>query len=56
MITWMLFNALLFYVLTPGVLISIPPGATTSTKALTHALVFALVHFLLCKMLKKSLH
>jgi hypothetical protein len=56
MLSWMLFTAVLFYLLTPGVLVSLPPGGTTSTKALTHAVVFALAYCFLGGMLKKSLH
>jgi len=41
-----LFVAALFFVLTPGVFLSIPDGSSLKTKALVHGLVFALVfHF-----------
>jgi len=41
---WMsLFVAVLFFVLTPGVLLRLPPGAGKFTVAATHAVVFALV-------------
>ena len=37
---------LLFFVLTPGVLISLPPGGSKIVVALTHAAVFAVIwHF-----------
>lgn len=36
-----LFVAALFYVLTPGVLLSLPPGASHHVKAATHGVVFA---------------
>jgi hypothetical protein len=37
---------LLFFVLTPGILLSLPPKGSKIVVALTHALVFALVwHF-----------
>ena len=39
-----LFTAVLFYVLTPGILLSIPPKGSKHAKALVHALVFALVY------------
>ena len=39
----MIYIAVLFYVLTPGILVSLPPGASKSVVALTHAVVFALV-------------
>jgi len=38
------FIALLFVVLTPGVLLSIPPKGSLVTKAAVHAVVFALVY------------
>ena len=41
---YLLTTAVLFYVLTPGVLLSLPPGASFQTQAMTHAVVFALVH------------
>jgi len=41
-----LFVALLFAVLTPGVVLSLPPGGSKLSKAVVHGLVFALVfHF-----------
>jgi hypothetical protein len=41
-----LFIAALFTVLTPGVLLSLPPGGSKLVKACVHGLVFALVlHF-----------
>lgn len=33
----------LFYVLTPGVFVSLPPGGSTQTVRLTHAVVFGVV-------------
>jgi hypothetical protein len=41
---YLLTTAILFYLLTPGVLLSLPPGAGFQTQAMTHAVVFALVH------------
>ncbi len=39
--------ALLFAALTPGVLLSLPPGASRIVSALVHGVVFAVVwHFL----------
>jgi hypothetical protein len=41
-----IFVAVLFFLLTPGILLSLPSGATLSAKAATHAIVFAVVfHF-----------
>ena len=39
-----IYTALLFYLLTPGVLLALPPGASFQTQALVHAVVFALVY------------
>ena len=37
------FLAALFYALSPGVIIAIPPGATHQVQIATHAVVFAVV-------------
>ena len=39
-----IYVALLFVVLTPGVLLSLPPGGSKLVVAATHGLVFALVY------------
>jgi len=49
MLWYFLTTALLFYVLTPGVLLSLPPGGSQMTVAATHAVVFAIVHILVHK-------
>jgi hypothetical protein len=41
---YILTTAVLFFVLTPGVLLALPPGSSLTTQAATHAVVFALVH------------
>jgi hypothetical protein len=42
----MLYAAVLFFVLSPGVLVSIPSGGSKLTVAAAHAVVFALIfHF-----------
>ena len=38
---------ILFILLSPGVLLSLPPGGTYITKVLTHAAVFAVVYYFL---------
>jgi uncharacterized membrane protein len=38
-----LYAAALFFVLEPGVLVTLPPGGSRLTVNLTHALVFGLV-------------
>jgi len=48
-----LYAAVLFYLLTPGVLVSLPPGGSLMTTALTHAVVFGLVWMLTHKMVWK---
>jgi len=47
--------AVLFYLLTPGVLVSLPPGASRMTTNLTHAVVFGLVWCYTHKMVAKLL-
>lgn len=37
------FASLLFFVLTPGVVLRLPKGGSPTTVALTHALVFGVV-------------
>ena len=39
------FVALLFVLLTPGVVLSIPPKGSLVTKAVVHGIVFALVYY-----------
>jgi hypothetical protein len=41
-----LYIALLFFLLTPGVLLSLPPGGKKMTVALVHTVVFTLVWLL----------
>jgi len=42
----LLYVAVLFFVLTPGILVSLPSGGSKTTVAAVHALVFALIfHF-----------
>ena len=38
-----LYTAVLFFILTPGIVLSLPPGASKTVTALTHAVVFAFV-------------
>lgn len=38
-----LYTALLFFVLTPGILLYLPPGASKTVVAMTHAVVFSFV-------------
>jgi hypothetical protein len=54
MYTYLLSTALLFFVLTPGILLSLPPGGSQMVVAATHALVFAVVHVAMHKYVFKS--
>jgi hypothetical protein len=45
---------LLFFVLTPGILLSLPPKGSKIVVALTHAFVFALVWHFTCKTVWRS--
>jgi len=50
----LLFHAVLFYALIPGVLVRLPPGGSTLTVNLTHALLFAVVCSLVWKLVFKT--
>jgi hypothetical protein len=50
-----LLAAVLFYVLTPGVFLTLPPGGSLMTVRLTHAAVFGVVWTLTHKMAWKLL-
>ena len=45
---------LLFFILTPGILLSLPPKGSKIVVALTHAFVFALVWHFTCKFVWRS--
>ena len=47
------FVAVLFFVLTPGVLVTLPPKGSKLVVAATHAVVFAVVLHLVYKSLRK---
>ena len=51
----LLFLAVLFFVLTPGVLVSLPPGGSKLMVAAVHALVFAIVYHFTHKMVLRVL-
>jgi hypothetical protein len=48
-----LYLAVLAFLLTPGVLIRLPPGGSPTVVALTHAVVISLVYGLSSKMIFK---
>ena len=51
-----MFTAILFFILTPGVLVSLPPGCDMYTTALFHSIVFALVWMLIKNPLYNALY
>lgn len=48
--------AVLFFLLTPGVVVSLPPGASRTVTAATHAVVFAVVWTLTRKFVARALY
>ena len=50
------YAAVLFFLLTPGVLLTLPPGASRTTINLTHAAVFGAVWMFTHKFVWKCLH
>jgi hypothetical protein len=57
MYLWMsLFVATLFFVLTPGVLVRLPPGGSKLMVAAVHAVVFAVVYGLVSKTVMDMLY
>ena len=54
MYSYLLTTALLFFILTPGILLRLPPGGSLMTVAATHALVFAVAHIAVHKYVFKS--
>jgi hypothetical protein len=54
MYLYFLTTALLFFVLTPGILLRLPPGGSQMTVAATHALVFAAAHIAMHRYVFKS--
>ena len=47
------YAAILFFVLTPGILVTLPPKSSKMIVAATHAIVFAIVLAFTCKMVWK---
>ena len=44
-------TALTFYLLVPGVLVTLPPNSSRQTVLITHSVLFALVHLATHKLL-----
>jgi hypothetical protein len=51
-----LFVAVLFVLVTPGVLVRLPPGGSKLTVAIVHGIVFAIVFHLTHKMVSRYIH
>jgi uncharacterized ion transporter superfamily protein YfcC len=51
-----LFIVILFFVMTPGVLFSLPKGGSWMMKAAVHAVVFALIYHFTHKMVWRTLY
>jgi len=51
-----LYTAFLFFVLTPGIVLSLPPKGSKVVVALTHAVVFALVYCLTHKVVYRFVY
>ena len=51
-----LFIVILFFVMTPGVLFSLPKGGTWMMKVAVHAVLFALVYHFTHKMVWRTLY
>jgi hypothetical protein len=49
-----IYIALLFFVLSPGILLSLPPKGSKMMVAATHAIVFALIFHFTCKMVWRA--
>ena len=43
---YLLLTALTFYLVVPGVVVTLPPGASRETVLVVHSLLFAVVHML----------
>jgi hypothetical protein len=50
-----LFMAILAFLLSPGILVSLPPGGSRKITAVTHAVVLALVYALTHKFIYKTI-
>jgi hypothetical protein len=51
-----LFMGILFFILTPGVLLSLPPGGSLMTKAAVHAIVFAIIYHITHRMAERNFY
>ena len=53
MYKWLLFNGALFFALVPGVLVTLPSQGSRLITAFVHAVIFAILHGCLAKMVKQ---
>ena len=51
-----IFSAILFFLLSPGILLSLPPKGSKTTVAAVHAIVFAIVFYFTGGMVWKAFH
>ena len=52
---FLIFVAFLFFILSPGILLSLPPTGNKYTVAAVHAVVFSLVYYFTHKMVWNAL-
>ena len=50
-----LYMAILAFILSPGILVSLPPGASRTVTAMTHAVVLSIAWMLTSKMVYKTI-
>ena len=53
MYKWLLFNGALFFALVPGVIVTLPSQGSRFTIAFVHAVIFAVLHGCLAKVVKQ---
>jgi hypothetical protein len=51
-----IYTFILFFILTPGVLLTIPPKSSKTVVALVHATVFALIYHFTNKMVWRAIY
>jgi hypothetical protein len=49
-----IYSAILFFILTPNILVRLPPKSSKFVVAATHAVIFALVFHFTCKIVWKA--
>jgi hypothetical protein len=51
-----IFSAILFFLLSPGILLSLPPKGSKMTVAAVHSIVYAIIFYFTSGMIWKSFH